>query len=71
MVRYNFWKISTLILLLIISLFAGTTGHLEFINFNILKALYALLCLSLVVCCLQIPLLIEYVIKREDAKNGD
>lgn len=67
--EYNFWKISTLILLLIISLFAGTVGHMELINFNVLKSVYALLGLSLVVCCLQLPVLIEYVIKRGERKK--
>lgn len=62
--EYNFWKISTLILLLIISLFAGTVGHMKLMNFDVLKSVYALLGLSLVVCCLQLPVLIEYVIRK-------
>lgn len=70
--KYDFWKISTLILLLIISLFAGTVGHMQLMNFNVLKSIYALLGLSLVVCFLQLPVLIEYVIKRGERKNdGD
>lgn len=62
--EYNAWKVSTMVLLLIISLFAGTVGHMELTNFNINRSLYALLALSVVMVIVQLPALIEYVIRK-------
>lgn len=62
--KYNFWRSSTFILLLIISLFAGTVGHMKLINFDVLKSVFALLALSVVMVIVQLPALIEYVIRK-------
>lgn len=67
--EYNAWKISTMVLLLIISLFAGTVGHMKLINFNISHAIYTALVLVVIMFIIQLPAFIEYVLKKNEVRD--
>ena len=67
--EYNAWKISTMVLLLIISLFAGTVGHMQLTNFNISNAIYTALVLVVIIFIIQLPAFFEYVLKKNEVRD--
>ena len=63
---YNPWQISTMVLLLIISLFAATTGNFDLTRFEPLKAITAGVSLAMITLTVQLPQLIKsYIAKRK------
>ncbi|WP_035050910.1 hypothetical protein [Carnobacterium pleistocenium] len=63
---YNPWAISTAVLLLTISLFAGTSGNFDLIRFQPLRAITAGLSLAAITLIVQLPQLIKvYIAKKK------
>lgn len=64
--EYNPWQVSTMVLLLMISLFASLTGNFDVTRFEPLKAISAAVSLAVLTLIVQIPQLIKnYVAKKK------
>lgn len=64
--QYNPWQISTMVLLLMISLFASLTGNFDLIRFEPLKAITAGLSLATIVLIAQLPQFIKaYIVRKK------
>lgn len=64
--EYNPYQISTMVLLLVISLFASTTGNFDLTRFEPLKAITAGVSLAAITLIVQLPQLIKaYIAKKK------
>lgn len=67
--EYNYWKVTTFLLLFTISIYCGTFGKMELIRFDAIRSIYALLAMSGILVIVQLPAWIDLLIERKQYKG--
>lgn len=67
--EYNYWKVSTFLLLFTISIYSGSFGKMELIRYDAIRSIYALLAISGILVVVQLPAWIDLLIERKKYKG--